>query len=184
RGRIGERPTNSVAAYDAFLRAEATVPPEAAGTEAPPLRRAVAYYEQAVAADPSFAQAWARMAWDLALLDINFVPDSARARRALAAAERAVSLAPDRAAGHVARAFVRSVVFYDQSDARADVETARRLAPNDAYVLSQISRVEQRAGRHEDALRDALAAAALDPRSSLAMARVGRAYLWLRRYPA
>src|SRR6185369_872528 len=57
---VADKPTANVAAYDAFLRGE-----EASAiltrNDPPTLRRALAFYEQAVALDPSFALAWARI---------------------------------------------------------------------------------------------------------------------------
>src|SRR5262249_19438470 len=57
--RLAARPTASLAAYDAFLRGEALFE-DGAGNPFD-LRRAAAYYEQAVALDSTFAQAWAEL---------------------------------------------------------------------------------------------------------------------------
>jgi TolB-like protein len=58
--RLLERPTQSLEAYDAFLRAEA-VSSGLGVTDPPSLRRALALYEEAVTLDPAFALAWARL---------------------------------------------------------------------------------------------------------------------------
>src|SRR3989441_9688203 len=52
KATLEQRPTQNLAAYDAFLRGEA-----ASATD--DLRRAISYYEQAVALDSTFVQAWA-----------------------------------------------------------------------------------------------------------------------------
>src|SRR2546422_7852705 len=57
---LAQRPTASLAAYDAFLKGEAA----SQGSNAfdlSSLRRAIRYYEQAVTLDSSFALAWARL---------------------------------------------------------------------------------------------------------------------------
>src|SRR5262249_55063913 len=57
--QLAERPTANLGAYDAFLRGEALFE-DGAGNPFD-LRRAAAYYAQAVALDSSFAQAWAEL---------------------------------------------------------------------------------------------------------------------------
>ncbi len=77
--RLSEKPTQNLAAYDAFLKGE-----EAANglgaTDPPSLRKALGFYEQAVALDPGFAQAWARVSYANSLLYANSTP-TARAGR-------------------------------------------------------------------------------------------------------
>ena len=52
--RLSERPTQNLAAYDAFLKGEQAS--LSMGAQDPPgLRKALAFYEQAVALDPGFA---------------------------------------------------------------------------------------------------------------------------------
>ncbi len=58
RGLLTARPTSNLAAYDAYLKG---LEIEKAGGGPATLRRAVAQYEQAVALDPGFALAWARL---------------------------------------------------------------------------------------------------------------------------
>ena len=60
RERLAERPTQNLAAYDAFLRGEQAA--EGLGTQDPvALRRAIDYYERAVALDSGFALASAQL---------------------------------------------------------------------------------------------------------------------------
>ena len=58
RGRLTARPTSNLAAYDAYLKGR-EIEKAAAGMAT--RRRALAQYEQAVALDPGFALAWARL---------------------------------------------------------------------------------------------------------------------------
>ena len=57
--RLSERPTQSLAAYDAFLKGEEVL--NRTGTDPASLRKMLAFYQQAVALDPDFALAWARI---------------------------------------------------------------------------------------------------------------------------
>ena len=64
--RLSEKPTQNLAAYDAFLKGE-EASNSLAADDPPNLRKALGFYEQAVALDPGFAQAWAqRLAGQLA----------------------------------------------------------------------------------------------------------------------
>ena len=98
---LTERPTANLAAYDAFLKGEAsgglTV------SDAPTLRNAINYYEQAVALDSTFAVAWAaaRESAGSATTTTSRRPrPPPRPRRR--ATERAIALAPGRPEGWLA----------------------------------------------------------------------------------
>ena len=99
--RLSERPTQNLAAYDAFLRGEEASKGLAAA-DPPSLRRAIAHYDQAVALDPGFAQAWAQLSRAHSFHYANSVPTPAEREQARAAAERALALAPGLPAAHLA----------------------------------------------------------------------------------
>ena len=87
---LAARPTANAAAYDAYLKGEAAS--QKLGTGDPlELREAIGYYEQAVALDSGFAQAWAVLSRANSLLYFNGTPSPERARRAREAAERALA---------------------------------------------------------------------------------------------
>src|SRR2546425_8798174 len=84
---LAQRPTSSLAAYDAFLKGEAA----SQGSNAfdlSSLRRAIGYYEQAVALDSAFALAWARLGQSRAFAYEGWGNLPADARAARVAAER------------------------------------------------------------------------------------------------
>ena len=58
---LASKPTQSLPAYDAFLRGEAASQGMSLG-DPPSLRQAIAAYEQAVALDSTFVRAWAQLA--------------------------------------------------------------------------------------------------------------------------
>jgi len=68
--------------------------------------------------------------------------------------------------------------------AAASYAAGLRLAPEDADLLGGAAVVEQYLGQWDSSLVHIERAAALDPRSVQALGRLGRALLWLRRYPA
>jgi tetratricopeptide (TPR) repeat protein len=182
RARLAAVPTRNAAAYDAFLRGEAA---GGALSAADPnaLRRALGYYAQAVALDTGFAEAWAQRARTASLLYFNGGPTPALAREARTAADRALALAPEHPAGHLALGDFHTMVGGDQRRALAAYEAGRRLAPGNADLLAGVAFSEQWVGRSAEAVRDFRAAAALDPRSVATARRLGVALLWARRYP-
>jgi TolB-like protein len=83
--RLSEKPTQNLAAYDAFLKGEEASKGMLAN-DPPSLRRALAFFEQAVALDPDFAQGWARVSTSASLLYANGAPDPKLAERSRTAA--------------------------------------------------------------------------------------------------
>src|SRR6202040_963908 len=99
--RLLEKPTQNLAAYDAFLKGE-EVSKSFVATDPRSLRKALGFYEQAVALDPGFAQAWAQVSRANSVLYSISTPTPALAERAQQAAEKALALAPDRPEGYLA----------------------------------------------------------------------------------
>jgi serine/threonine-protein kinase len=181
RERLAERPTQSLAAYDAYLRGE-----EATGGlstfDLVSLRRARAYYERAVALDPSFALAWSQLS--RAHSQVYWItPTPAGAEAARQAAERALALAPKRPEGYLALGDYYSWVHTNPARALEQYARGQQLAPKDARLLTVAGFSEMRVGRLEDALAHLRQAEVLDPRSVLTAQFVIYALVWLRRYP-
>jgi TolB-like protein/DNA-binding winged helix-turn-helix (wHTH) protein/Tfp pilus assembly protein PilF len=128
------------------------------------LGRALGAYRQAIALDPNFAAARAGLAVAEAYL-ADDTGDSAGLERAQAAAERAISLAPDDALGYAARGFLRFNFAWDWSGAQADFSRALELDPNDLFVLRRYSALLTYLGRLPEGIAIARNAAELDPLS-------------------
>src|SRR5947208_3579644 len=103
-------------------------------------QRAVTAFRASTVLDPRYGAAYA----DLALAQFWLTDDStlgdlaadvAGFDSALAAAEKAVALAPGLAAGYSARGFLRSATRFDFAGAQADLDKALALSPGDANVL-------------------------------------------------
>ena len=180
--RLSEKPTQNLAAYDAFLKGEETS--KAMATSDPPtVRKALGLYEQAVALDPGFAQGWARASVASSLLYANGLPDPHLVERAREAAERTIALAPDRAEGYHALGNFERLVAHDIPRAREQYIKGLRLAPNAVEILGSLASAELAMGLGEAALEHAKQAERLDPRSVGAVRRLGATLFLLRRFP-
>ena len=180
--RLSERPTQNLAAYDTFLKGEE----EANGLGAvdpPSLRKALGFYDQAVALDPGFAQAWARVSMANSLLYSNSTPTPALAERARQAGEKAVALAPSRPEGYLALGNYERLVSEDFNRALEQCEKGLRFAPGDASLLRGTALAEEGLGRWDAAVEHFRQAERLDPRSVGVLRTHGEALSRLRRYP-
>jgi len=178
---LAQRPTASLAAYDAFLKGEAA----SQGSNAfdlSSLRRAIGYYEQAVTLDSSFALAWARLGQSRAYAYDRWGSLPADAQAARVAVERAQALAPGSPDVQLALGIYQVQVPNDLLRALEAYRVGLERAPANADLLSSAAVVERALGRFDAALAHLDQALNVDPRSVRGM-RV-RAYtrLMLRRW--
>jgi TolB-like protein/cytochrome c-type biogenesis protein CcmH/NrfG len=179
--RLSEKPTENLAAYDAFLKA---MEAEQGGAvnDPPSLRKALGFCEQAVALDPGFAQAWAELSGLNSVLYVNSTPTPQLAARAREAAEKAVALAPNRPEGYLALGSYERLVVGDPGRALEQFEKGKRLDPANADILGSMTRAEMSLGRWEAAVEHRRQAERLDPRAVYHKLGLGEALLRLRRY--
>jgi TolB-like protein/Tfp pilus assembly protein PilF len=158
RGRLTARPTSNLAAYDAYLKG---LEIEKAGGS---WRGAAAQYEQAVALDPGFALAWARLSashsW---IYGGSRSPEEAESARK--AAERALELAPSLPEGHRALGVYYNLVRKEPDKSLEAYARGLSLAPGDARLLLGVGLIERQQGRWEEALAHLRQAREQDPRS-------------------
>ncbi len=180
--RLSTKPTKNLAAYDAYLKGE-----EASQgltlIDAPSTKRAIDFYEQAVALDPAFAPAWGELGRALMSLYDGSGATPERAERARFAAERSIELAPERPEGHLARGSYRRWVVRDIPGALQDFATAHHAAPGLAAPFSAMANAEYSLGRWEDGLARLRQGKLLDPRSVSVARSLAIMLHWMRRYP-
>jgi TolB-like protein/Flp pilus assembly protein TadD len=161
--RLSERPTQNLAAYDAFLKAEA-----ASGAltrvDSGSLRNSLDLYGQAVALDPGFAFAWARIGTANSIRYANFAATAEVADRAREASERALAISPNRPEAYYALGSFYRLVRNDPLRALEEYTKGLRLAPANPDIVRGIANVDQRLGRWNEALERSLQAERLDPR--------------------
>jgi len=174
--QLAKRPTDNVAAYDVYLKGRALTSNDPAT-----LRQAAGFYEQAVALDSTFAEAWAFLGSTLSTLYFNSVPEPGVAARARAAAERALALDPAGATGHRAMGQYYLSVVKSPAQAEEQLTLALRAAPKDPPTLRVAASVELSLARWDDAVGHLELARRLDPR--IPPTALDRTLIRLRRYP-
>ena len=180
--RLGGQPTADLAAYDAYLHGE-TISSADIAQDTPALRRAVAHYEQAVALDPSFALAWAHLAYARSLLYYNGVPTSDLAESARTAADRSLQLAPGLPDGRLAMSMYLQYVAKDNVRGLEQVSQGLATEGGNADLLWCAASAEVGLGRWDQALAHLEHARSVDPRSVRTASRLASTLLWMRRYP-
>lgn len=127
REAIGQRSPRHSGAYEAYLKGRFHW--NRPGNEG--LRSALAYYDQALALDPRFADAYAAKARaKICLAEYADEPGTAVLEDARAAALRALTLDPGLADAHVALAEVRRTLDWDWAGAEAAYRKAIASAPS------------------------------------------------------
>jgi serine/threonine protein kinase/Flp pilus assembly protein TadD len=182
RHELAAKPTANLAAYDAFLKGEAASQ-SISVTDPPSLRRAIGFYEHAVALDSAFVPAWAQLARARATLYFNGTPTPQLAAEARQAAERAQALGPDRPEGQLALGRYYASVALNHRQALAAYEAGLKLAPTNVDLLRSAALAEQSLGQWDAALQHLAKAGALDPRSVRTALSTAQTLLNLRRYP-
>jgi serine/threonine-protein kinase len=180
--QLATKPTQSLPAYDAFLRGEAASQGMTV-LDPPSLRQAIAAYEQAVALDSTFIKAWAQLSRAEAYLYASLAATPATGEAARRAAERARALAPGQPEGRQALGAYYGYVLADKSRAYAEDSAALALAPGSADLLWAVGFDEVTLGRWEAARGHLEQAARLDPRSGVIAHQLGSLLVFLRQYP-
>ncbi|MBO9663027.1 winged helix-turn-helix domain-containing protein [Dokdonella sp.] len=179
-------PTRDAQAYDDFLKAEylaEQVGRVGADDMAGAAAQARALYRQAIARDPKFALAWARLAYlDSLAYWFHLDPSPATIAAAEDAAKKALELAPDLPQAHLARGYVHYYRDLDYAAALREFERVRQALPGDVEIGSAIASVQRRMGQVQEAIAGYERIAALDPRNSRWPMVLGDSYAMLRRY--
>jgi TolB-like protein len=146
--------------------------------------QAITNFIRATELDSNYAPAFAGLARVYSLAPIFAgIPPSEAAPKALASANRALSLDEALSDAHSALAFVRAHYQYDWPSAEREFHRAIELDPNNVnghffYSNSYLSPF----GRHEEAIAEMKKAMALDPLSTRIQSFAGRTLIWARHY--
>ncbi|HEV8463705.1 MAG TPA: tetratricopeptide repeat protein, partial [Pseudolabrys sp.] len=148
--------------------------------------RAVTAYRQATALDPGFAAAFAGLAYAEAYA-ADFADTAAEIaagqQRALAAAEKAIALAPDLADGYAARGTFRATFTWSWAGAQTDLEKALALDPGNDTAQRRYGNLLWYLGRPPEAIAATRKAIELDPLSSGAWGNLGAIHIYNGQLP-
>ena len=130
------------------------------------LYKALDQFNQAIAKDPNYAQAYAGLADTYILLfDRGLISNDEASPKIRSAAQRATELDPTLAEPHAALASVKDQADWDWAGAEAEYRKAIELNPNDATSHHWYSVFLEYLGRFKEGLAENEKALALDPAS-------------------
>jgi adenylate cyclase len=156
--RAGE--TSSPEAYDLVLQARERMENTGMGDQVPRTQSAIRLLRQAIERDPGYARAHAALGDAYAWL--VYADDRSWADSALAASERAIDLAPDLAAGHIALGWTQDALG-EVEESLASFRRAIELDPNNSEARDGAADELMRLGRLDEVLEVLLPAVRRDP---------------------
>jgi TolB-like protein/tetratricopeptide (TPR) repeat protein len=164
KARVESKPTDNPDAYVAYLRGrEFQLRPETAREN---LLSAESNYKQAIALDPKFVLARARLSLVQALIYEYFEPaNAARLAEARTNAEEALRLDPNSAEAHSSLARCAQSVG-DAATTRRELETSVRLLPNDASIVVTAAVTQWGMGWNDEAVANFKRGTELGPREA------------------
>jgi TolB-like protein/class 3 adenylate cyclase len=182
---LASKPTQDVAAFEAYIRAKALMETpnidDEQGKFIEDNTRAVQLLEQAVARDPKFAGAyWALSEANIQLYLTSDPPNLEYRSRAEAALKEAQRIAPEAGETLHAQARVTYYGYLDFTGALTTLEEAAKSLPNNAEVTMTRAFLYRRFGRWQEAYALFVRSSELDPRDLLAYISAGGAALELR----
>jgi TolB-like protein/Tfp pilus assembly protein PilF len=179
--KLATAPTKDTAAYDLFLKGESQLRAANASLRPESFDQAIAWYQQAIARDPNFALAMARLT-ESRLSQHWFVetftePELAEVKQTV---EHALALAPDLAQAHVAYGLFYYYGYRQYEQALAEFGRALQLQPNNAQALEYSGYVYRRQGQWLRCLDTLKKSLEQDPRNADVAGNLAQTYCILR----
>ena len=144
----------------------------------PSVQKAVAYFEESVAADPNYAPAWASLALAYTSLgtDMEIVPPETVSAKARNAAAKAIAIDDSLAEAHDALAHIKMWFEWDWSGAEKEYRRAIDLDPNGGRGHRSYSALLRVTKRFDEAVAENKRAIELDPLDVLSRAHLAWIY--------
>jgi len=176
--QIAKRQTADSEAYQLYLRGNHLYNQETRASQ----EKALDYFNQAVALDPSYALAYAGIAHVYATFSAQYLPPGEAMPKARQAALTAIQMDEALPEAHFSLALVK--LWGDWDWVRAERELKRAIELNSNFVNGRVAYANlllQR-GRFEEAERELRLAKELDPLSTRLSSAEGRVFYFARRY--
>jgi DNA-binding winged helix-turn-helix (wHTH) protein/tetratricopeptide (TPR) repeat protein len=162
--KVEKRYTSSTYAYDYYLRARVNV----YKINRESMRQGIAFYEQAIQADPNYALAYAEMADAYRrLASAGFAHPREVCPKAREFATKALELDASLAQAYIVLGWLDFMYEWDWGAAEANLRLAIDLKPNDPDAHFAYAHYLSDAGRHEEALAEIRRARELSPTTTI-----------------
>jgi TolB-like protein/class 3 adenylate cyclase/regulator of sirC expression with transglutaminase-like and TPR domain len=180
---LAAAPTRDTEAYDLFLKGEYQERQAESAENGELFDHAETFYRQAVARDPSFALAYARLAYSR-LNRHWFVKHltPAQLEEVNSEIERALAIAPDSPDAYLALGVFHYWGHRDYDSALRALDRAIELQPSNSDSRTYRAAIHRRRGEWRRSLAEYERVAELNPRDSLSSTELGNTYLSLRRW--
>ena len=180
---LATAPTRDTEAYDLFLKGENEEHQAESALSAEAFDRAAMFYQQALARDPKFALAYARLAYS-ELYRHWFISNltSAELAEVKSNIERALAIAPASPDAHLALALFYYWGYRDYDAGLRELDRALELQPSSSNSRNYRASIYRRRGEWQRALAEFDRAMELDPRDPSHPAEIGNTYNVLRRW--
>jgi TolB-like protein/Flp pilus assembly protein TadD len=177
--QLSKHYTDNRQAYQAYLRGRYM----ASKYTEDGMRKAIAFFRQAIEIDPAFALSYAGLAmtyWNVSA--VQFAPTEVMPK-AREAARRALEIDDQLAESHAAMALVKMAYEWDRVEAEREFKRAIQLNPGYATIYQWHGWHLAIMGRLEESVAEFNRALELDPLSEI-NTYLGLSYYWARRYNA
>jgi TolB-like protein/Tfp pilus assembly protein PilF len=180
---LATAPTRDTEAYDLFLKGEYEQRQAESAVDAELFDRAQSFYRQALARDPNFALAYARLAqselfghW---LISNMTSPELAEVKSNI---DQALTIAPALPDAHVALAMFYYWGYRDYDAGLRELDRVIELQPSSFLGRNYRAAIYRRRGEWQRTLTEFERAAELNPRDSGIPSEIGNTYITLRRW--
>jgi serine/threonine protein kinase/tetratricopeptide (TPR) repeat protein len=180
---LATAPTRDTEAYDLFLKGEYQERQAESAENGELFDRAEIFYRQALARDPNFALAYARLAYSCLNRHwfINRLT-SAQLEEVKSNIQRALAIAPESPDAYLALGIFHYWVHRDYDSALRALDRAIELQPSNSESRTARAGVYRRRGEWRRSLAEFERVLELNPRDSFSSTELGNTYLWLRRW--
>jgi TolB-like protein len=180
---LAAAPTRDAEAYDLFLKGEYQERQAESTYKEETYDSAATFYRQALARDPTFSLAYARLAYNR-LNRHWFVKrlTSGQLDEVKSDIERAIAIAPDLPDAHLALGLFHYWGRHDFDSALKEFDRAVELQPSSSFSRQYRAAIYRRRGEWRRSLAEYERVAELDPRDVWIPDQIGGSYLDLRRW--
>jgi TolB-like protein/Tfp pilus assembly protein PilF len=181
KARVETKPTTNPDAYVLYLRArDYQMRPDNFLQD---FKSAAQLYKQAIALDPNFALAHARLSAVMSMIYHWYEPTEDVKETARREADESLRLQPDLGEGHLALGLYFYYEEANYEEALRELNSAAKTLPNDGDVGLYIAAVQRRQGHFTEAIAAYQKAEAIDPRNSVTLYDAAQTYFGIRDWP-